>query len=82
MKEYKAADKVVQKMTRAGAEVQNLATGAAENVSSRPADDNVSEQPVNTAGNVLDRLDAEYTRHSSKKRRRKQRKLSIRVRTP
>ena len=67
MKEYKAADKVVQKMTRAGAEIQNLATGSAENISSRPADDNVSEQPVNTAGNVLDRLDAEHTRHSSKK---------------
>ena len=75
MKEYKAADKVVQKMTRAGAEVQNLATGAAENVSSRPADDNVSEQPVNTAGNVLDRLDAEYTRHSSKKASKKAKKI-------
>lgn len=67
MKEYKAADKVVQKMTRTGAEVQNLATGEAENVSSRSANNDVSEQPVNTAGKVLDRADAAHSRHASKK---------------
>ena len=78
MKEYKSPDKVVQKMTRAGAEVQNLATGVAENVSSRPDDSNISEQPVNTAGKVIDRLDKEHTRRSSKKAAKKARKTSDR----
>ena len=48
MKEYKAPDKVAQKMTRAGAVAENLTTGATENISSRPAEENISEQPVNT----------------------------------
>ena len=78
MKEYKAPDKVVQKMTRAGAEVQNLATGEAKNVSSRPDDSNILEQPVNTAGKVIDRLDKEHTRRSSKKAAKKARKTSDR----
>ena len=64
----------MQKMTRAGAEVQNLATGEAENISSRPAGDNISEQPVNTAGKVLDRLDTAHTRRSSKKAAKKAKK--------
>jgi len=78
LKEYKAPDKVVQKMTRAGAEVQNLATGEAENISSRPDDSNISEQPVNMAGKVIDRLDKEHTCRSSKKAAKKARKTSDR----
>lgn len=58
-------------MTRAGAAAENLATGQTENISSRPVEDNVSEQPVNTAGNVLDRMDTIHTRRSSKKARKK-----------
>ena len=69
---------MVQKMTRAGAEVQNFATGEAENISSRPDDGNISEQPVNTAGKVLDRLDTEHTHHSSKKAAKKAQKTSDR----
>ena len=61
----------MQKMTRAGAEVQNFATGEAENISSRPDDGNISEQPVNTAGKVLDRLDRSHTRRTSKKAAKK-----------
>jgi len=78
LKEYKAPDKVVQKMTRAGAEVQNLVTGEAENVSSRPDDSNISEQPVNTAGKALDRMDKEHTRRVSKKAAKKARKTADR----
>lgn len=78
MKEYKAPDKVVQKMTRAGAKVQNLATGEAENVSSRPDDNNISEQSANPAGQVLDRLDKGLTRRSSKKAAKKARKTADR----
>ena len=78
MKEYQAPDKVVQKMTRAGAEVQNLATGEAENISSRPDDNSILEQPVNTAGKVINRLDKEHTRRSSKKAAKKARKTSDR----
>lgn len=58
-------------MTRAGAVAENLATGETENISSRPVEDNVSEQPVNTADNVLDRMDTIHTRRSSKKARKK-----------
>jgi len=71
LKEYKAPDKVAQKMTRAGAVAENLTTGEAENISSRPVEDNISEQPVNTAGKVLDRMDAAHTRRSSKKAAKK-----------
>lgn len=67
---------MVQKMTRAGAEVQNLATGEAENISSRPDDNNISEQSVNTAGKVLDRLDKEHTHRSSKKAAKKAGKMA------
>lgn len=71
MKEHKAPDKITQKMTRFGAVVENLTTGESEPISTRPADDNISEQPVNTAGKVLDRADAIHTRRSSKKAARK-----------
>ncbi|MGL5435496.1 MAG: C40 family peptidase [Lachnospiraceae bacterium] len=74
MKEYKSTDKVTQKMTRAGAVAENLTTGTAENISGRPADDNFSEQPVNKAGEVLDRADSTLTRRSSKKAAKKARK--------
>ncbi|MDL2288220.1 peptidase M23, partial [Oscillospiraceae bacterium OttesenSCG-928-F05] len=71
MKEHKAPDKITQKMTRAGAVAENLTTGETEPISTRPADKNISEQPVNTAGKVLDRADAIHTRRSSKKAARK-----------
>lgn len=71
MKEYKAPDKVTQKMTRAGAVAENLTTGATESISDRPADENFSEQSVNTAGEVLDRTDSFLSRRSSKKARKK-----------
>jgi len=71
LKEHKAPDKITQKMTRFGAVVENLTTGESEPISTRPADDNISEQPVNTAGKVLDRADAIHTRRSSKKAARK-----------
>lgn len=74
MKEYKAPDKVTQKMTRMGAVAENLTTGTTENISGRPADDNFSEQPANKAGEVLDRADSALTRCSSKKAAKKARK--------
>lgn len=58
-------------MTRAGAAAENLATGETENISSHPAEDNVSEQPAGTAGKVLDRMDTVHTRRSTKKARKK-----------
>ena len=74
MKKYKAAEKITQKMTRAGAVAENLATGESESISSRPCEDNISEQPVNTAGEVVDRADGFLTRRKSKKAARKARK--------
>ena len=61
-------------MTRVGAVAENLTTGEAENISSRPVDDNLSEQPVNTTSKVLDRMDAAHTRRSSKKAAKKAQK--------
>lgn len=74
MKEYKAPDKVTQKMTRAGAVAENLATGESESISARPTEDNISEQPVNTADEVADRADSFLTRRKSKKAARKAKK--------
>ena len=54
-------------MTRSGAVSENLSTGEAAPISSRPADENISEQPINTVGKVLDRADAVHTSHASKK---------------
>jgi len=71
LKELKAPDKVTQKMTRSGAVAENLTTGEAENISARPAEDNISAQPVNTTGKVFDRLDTAHTRKVSKKAARK-----------
>lgn len=62
-------------MTRSGAVAENLSTGEAEPISSRPTDDNISEQPINTAGKVLDRADAVHTRRSSKKAAKKANKV-------
>ncbi|MDL2288037.1 peptidase M23, partial [Oscillospiraceae bacterium OttesenSCG-928-F05] len=76
MKEHKAPDKITQKMTRSGAVAENLTTGEAEPISTRPADENISEQPVNTAGKVLDRADAIHTRSSKKAARKANKTVS------
>ena len=61
-------------MTRSGAVSENLSTGEAAPISSRPADDSISEQPVNTAGKVLDRADVAHTHRSSNKAAKKAKK--------
>lgn len=64
-------------MTRSGAALENLATGDVENISSRPAEDGISEQPVNTAGKALDRIEPYIPAALPKRRRRKQTKLFL-----
>ena len=54
-------------MTRSGAVTENLVTGDTEAISARPAESNISEQPVNTVGKIVDRADIVHTRRSSKK---------------
>mgnify|MGYP000987952014 CR=1 FL=1 len=63
-------------MTRSGAISENLSTGESEAISTRPADNNISEQPVNTVGKVLDRADAVHTNHSAKKTTKKAKKMA------
>ncbi len=69
MKEWKAPDKVAQKMTRDGAVAENLATGETERISSREAEADLSggKEPVATAEAVAGRLSQAGTRRSAAK---------------
>ena len=44
-KEWKAPDKVTQKMTRDGAVAENLTTGETTSISERPQEENYSPSP-------------------------------------
>ena len=54
-KEWKAPDKVTQKMTRDGAVAENLTTGETTSISERPQEENYSQAPTAAAAKSLDR---------------------------
>ena len=76
MKEWKAAEKETQKMTRDGAISVNLVTGEASRVSDRPSEQDYSPSgdPAALARTVLHHLDDRRVRKSQKKKRKKRRR--------
>ena len=54
-KEWKAPDKVTQKMTRDGAVAENLTTGETTSISERPQEENYSQAPTAAAAKSLSR---------------------------
>lgn len=57
-KEWKAPDKVTQKMTRDGAVAENLTTGETTSISERPQEENYSQAPTAAAEKAVDRIGA------------------------
>ena len=76
MKEWKAAEKEAQKMTRDGAISVNMATGEASHVSDRAPEQDYSPSGDSTvlARTALHHLDDRRVRKSQKKKRRNRRK--------
>ena len=70
MKELKAPDKVMQKMTRDGAVAENLATGEVTNISERDPETDLSggKEPVATAEAAAGRITQVGARRAAKKR--------------
>lgn len=73
MKELKAPEKTVQKMSRDGAVSVDLATGEASRISDREAeaDFSASNDTAGLAGDALQRLDDRRVRKGEKKKRKK-----------
>ena len=65
-KEWKAPDKVTQKMTRDGAVAENLTTGETTSISERPQEENYSAPVGAAAEKVVQRIGAEVERHAAK----------------
>ena len=65
-KEWKAPDKVTQKMTRDGAVAENLTTGETTSISERPQEENYSQAPTAAAEKAVDRIGAEVERQAAK----------------
>ena len=62
-KEWKAPDKVTQKMTRDGAVMENLSTGETASISDRPQEENYTQTPTAAAEKAVDRIGGEIDRH-------------------
>ena len=79
MKEWKAAEKEMQKMTRDGAISVNMVTGEASRVSDRTLEQDYSPSGDSTAlaRTALHHLDDRRVRKSQKKKRRNRRKASL-----
>ena len=65
-KEWKAPDKVTQKMTRDGAVAENLTTGETTSISERPPEENYSA-PVAGAAETVSYTHLLYDKPNSKK---------------
>ena len=65
-KEWKAPDKVTQKMTRDGAVMENLSTGETASISDRQQEENYTQTPTAAAEKAVDRIGGEIDRHLSK----------------
>ena len=84
MKEWKAAEKEAQKMTRDGAISVNMVTGEASRVSDRAPEQDYSSSGDSTAfvRSAAERLDDRRIHKSEKKKRRKRAGPTGRVRRP
>lgn len=77
MQEWKATDKVTQKMTRNGAVQTNKATGEQTRISQRESEADFSGDAAgNVTGAALDRAALEAGRHRAKKQKRKAKKAT------
>lgn len=76
MQEFKAKDKITQKMTRDGVVETNLATGEQTRKSQRETDDFSGDAAGTLTGKALDRAALEAGRHKAKKRRKKAKKAA------
>lgn len=76
MQEFKAKDKITQKMTRDGVVETNLATGEQTRKSNRETDDFSGDTAGTLAGKALDRAAVETGRHKEKKSRKKAKKAT------
>ena len=65
-KEWKAPDKVTQKMTRDGAVAENLTTGETTSISERPPEENYSAPAAGAAEKATQRIGTEVSRHLEK----------------
>ena len=65
-KEWKAPDKVTQKMTRDGAIAENLTTGETTSISERPPEENYSAPAAGAAEKATQRISTEVSRHLEK----------------
>ena len=65
-KEWKAPDKVTQKMTRDGAVAENLTTGEASSISERPQEENYAAPTGAAAEKAFQHIGAEVERHAAK----------------
>lgn len=76
MQEFKAKDKIMQKMTRDGVVETNLATGEQTRTSQRETDDFSGDTAGKLTRQALDCAAVETGRHRAKKRRRKAKKAA------
>lgn len=77
MQEWKATDKITQKMTRNGAVQTNKATGEQTRISKRENEADFSGDAAgNVTGAALDRAALEAGRHKAKKQKRKAKKAT------
>lgn len=77
MQEWKATDKITQKMTRNGAVQTNKATGEQTRISKREREADFSGDAAgNVTGAALDRAALEAGRHKAKKQKRKAKKAT------
>ena len=77
MQEWKATDKITQKMTRNGAVQTNKATGEQTRISKRESEADFSGDAAgNVTGAALDRAALEAGRHKAKKQKRKAKKAT------
>lgn len=77
MQEFKATDKITQKMTRNGAVQTNKATGEQTRISKRESEADFSRDAAgNVTGAALDRAALEAGRHKAKKRQKRAKKAT------
>lgn len=77
MQEWKATDKITQKMTRNGAVQTNKATGEQTRISKRESEADFSGDAAgNVTGTTLDRAALEAGRHKAKKRQKRAKKAT------
>ena len=70
-KEWKAPDKVTQKMTRDGAVMENLSTGEVSSISERPQEESYAAPAGAAAEKAAQRVHTKFARSSAKNAEKK-----------